>query len=315
MDRTSGPAPVVVVLPARNEAAILPLTLPSLLSQSGVGRVRILLVDDQSTDGTPRILAALNPLQAWAFLSERGWHLFAAVGAIVLGVYADRVGRKAALTLTILMMALGTAIIGLAPTYDSIGLWAPALIVLGIVMWKRGPRKSTGEPRAWSSVGPLAVVGIGAYMELINLFTLPSGATVVDLPGYGYAAVPGRIKQGWQEMIEGYLLDREELRQTFVLVDGEIGPTKLDVQMLDWARAVGIPHTIVATKMDKVKSSKRDTRKRDLAEGCRLEKGDIVWVSSSTGVGIDQLRSAADAAPLAACQLPYNMRMPLSVTP
>jgi MHS family proline/betaine transporter-like MFS transporter len=52
------------------------------------------------------------------------------VGAIVLGVYADRVGRKAALTLTILMMALGTAIIGLAPTYDSIGLWAPALIVL-----------------------------------------------------------------------------------------------------------------------------------------------------------------------------------------
>ncbi|WP_019450492.1 MFS transporter [Cupriavidus sp. BIS7] len=52
------------------------------------------------------------------------------VGAIVLGVYADRVGRKAALTLTILLMALGTAIIGLAPTYESIGLWAPALIVL-----------------------------------------------------------------------------------------------------------------------------------------------------------------------------------------
>ncbi|WP_025586020.1 MFS transporter [Cupriavidus taiwanensis] len=52
------------------------------------------------------------------------------VGAIVLGVYADRVGRKAALTLTILLMALGTAIIGLAPTYDQIGLWAPALIVV-----------------------------------------------------------------------------------------------------------------------------------------------------------------------------------------
>ena len=52
------------------------------------------------------------------------------VGAIVLGVYADRVGRKAALTLTILLMALGTAIIGLAPTYASIGLWAPALIVV-----------------------------------------------------------------------------------------------------------------------------------------------------------------------------------------
>jgi len=131
--------------------------------------------------------------------------------------------------------------------------------------------------------------------QLINLFVLPTGATVVDLPGYGYAAVPTRIKQQWQAMIEGYLLDREELRQTFILVDGEIGPTKLDVQMLDWARAMGIPHTIVATKMDKVKSSKRDTRKRDLSAGCHLEKGDIVWVSSSTGVGIDQLRSLVSA--------------------
>lgn len=52
------------------------------------------------------------------------------VGAIVLGVYAHRVGRKAALTLTILLMALGTAIIGLTPTYATIGPWAPALIVL-----------------------------------------------------------------------------------------------------------------------------------------------------------------------------------------
>ena len=43
----------------------------------------------------------------------------------------------------------------------------------------------------------------------------------------------------------------------FVLVDGEIGPTKLDVQMLEWLRYNGVPHTVVATKMDKVKSSKR----------------------------------------------------------
>ncbi|CAB4817527.1 MAG: ribosome biogenesis GTP-binding protein YihA/YsxC [Actinomycetota bacterium] len=127
--------------------------------------------------------------------------------------------------------------------------------------------------------------------QLINLFVLPSGATVVDLPGYGYAAVPGRIKQGWGAMIEGYLLDREDLVQTFILVDGEIGPTKLDLQMLDWARANGVPHTIVATKMDKVRSAKRPTRKKELAAGCQLETGDIVWASSSTGVGIDDLRS------------------------
>ena len=127
--------------------------------------------------------------------------------------------------------------------------------------------------------------------QLINLFSMPNGSTLVDLPGYGYAAVPGRVKQGWQKMIEGYLLDREELVNVFVLVDGEIGPTKLDVQMLTWLRASEIPHTVVATKHDKVKSAKRVTRKRDLAAGCMLEPGDIVWVSASKGVGIEQLRS------------------------
>ena len=52
------------------------------------------------------------------------------VGGIVLGIYSDRVGRKAALSLTILLMAAGTAMIGLAPTYDQIGLAAPLIIVL-----------------------------------------------------------------------------------------------------------------------------------------------------------------------------------------
>ena len=98
---------------------------------------------------------------------------------------------------------------------------------------------------------------------MINLYELPSGATFVDLPGYGYTAVPGRMRSTWQQMIEGYLLGRDELVQIFVLVDGEIGPTKLDVQMLDWLRHESLPHSVVATKMDKVKSSVRDRRKRE----------------------------------------------------
>src|SRR5512140_2940257 len=73
--------------------------------------------------------------------------------------------------------------------------------------------------------------------QLLNMFVLPGGGAVRDLPGYGYAKVPGREKSGWQRMIEDYLLEREELALVFVLVDGEIGPTKLDVQMLDWLRA------------------------------------------------------------------------------
>lgn len=52
------------------------------------------------------------------------------VGALVLGSMADRRGRKAALSLTILLMALGTAMIGFAPTYATVGPWAPAIIVM-----------------------------------------------------------------------------------------------------------------------------------------------------------------------------------------
>lgn len=125
--------------------------------------------------------------------------------------------------------------------------------------------------------------------QLLNLFVLPNGASVVDLPGYGYAKVPGREKAGWQRMIEDYLLDREPLGLVFVLVDGEIGPTKLDVQMLWWLRENGVPHTVVATKLDKVKPSKLATRKKELAKGAELDPGDVMWVSAAKGTGIDEL--------------------------
>jgi GTP-binding protein len=135
--------------------------------------------------------------------------------------------------------------------------------------------------------------------QLINLYELTEGNTVVgamiDLPGYGYAAAPGRVRAAWQPMIEGYLLDRDELQMTMVLVDGEIGPTKLDVQMLEWLRSHELPHSVVATKHDKVKSSQRERRKRDLAAGCMLEPGDIVWVSAAKGTGIDRLRALVRA--------------------
>ena len=131
--------------------------------------------------------------------------------------------------------------------------------------------------------------------QLINIFGHDGGGTLVDLPGYGYAKVPGRVRKDWQQMIEGYLLERDSLEMVFVLVDGEIGPTPLDVQMLDWLRENGVPHTVVATKTDKVKSSQRQRRKRELADGCRLEPGDVVSVSVTNGAGLDQLRALVRA--------------------
>lgn len=125
--------------------------------------------------------------------------------------------------------------------------------------------------------------------QLLNLFELPDGTTVVDCPGYGYAAVSKSMRAGWQEMIEGYLTGREELVKIMVLVDGEVGPTKLDVQLLEWLRAEDLPFAVIATKHDKVKSSHREKRKKEVAEGCGLEKNQVVWVSAAKNVGIDRL--------------------------
>ena len=126
--------------------------------------------------------------------------------------------------------------------------------------------------------------------QLLNCYSSGEGTTVVDCPGYGYAAVSKATRAGWQPMIEGYLLDREPLTMVMVLVDGEIGPTKLDVAMLSWLREHALPHIVVATKHDKVKASARERRKRDLAAACQLDRSDVVWVSAVTGVGIDRLR-------------------------
>ena len=126
--------------------------------------------------------------------------------------------------------------------------------------------------------------------QLLNCYSAGGGATVVDCPGYGYAAVSKATRAGWQPMIEGYLRDREPLTMVMTLVDGEIGPTKLDVAMLSWLRQEALPHTVVATKHDKVKASARERRKRDLAAACQLERSDVVWVSAVTGAGINRLR-------------------------
>jgi GTP-binding protein len=141
--------------------------------------------------------------------------------------------------------------------------------------------------------------------QLLNLFSLGDGTTLMDLPGYGYAKVPAHIRARWPEMIEGYLLGREGLRAVLVLVDAEVGPTAIDVTTLEWLASHGLPVRVVATKHDKVKPSKRDRRRKDLAQGCGLRVQDVLWVSAASGVNIPELRRRIlewvrpDAAPAA----------------
>jgi len=65
--------------------------------------------------------------------------------------------------------------------------------------------------------------------------------------------------------------------------------------MLAWIRERDLPVTIVATKHDKVSSSRRQRRRRELAEGCGVATGDPIWVSAQRGVNVDRLRSEVQA--------------------
>ena len=128
--------------------------------------------------------------------------------------------------------------------------------------------------------------------QLLNCFVLAEGGTVVDLPGYGYATTASQsTRDDWRKRMEQYLLRRPPLTLTLVLIDGEVGPTKLDREFLAWMRDHALPFRVVATKDDKVKASKRHRRRRDLAEGCAVEPAEILWVSAEKGVGLDEIRT------------------------
>jgi GTP-binding protein len=126
--------------------------------------------------------------------------------------------------------------------------------------------------------------------QLLNLFSLPDGTTVVDLPGYGFANAPAAVRDRWPQMIDGYLLGRQHLRAIVVLIDAEVGPTANDTQTLAWLRSHGLPVRIVATKHDKVKPSKRGQRKAELAAGCLVDPDEVLWVSAAKHVNVEELR-------------------------
>ena len=130
--------------------------------------------------------------------------------------------------------------------------------------------------------------------RLLNVFELDppgSGRWLVDLPGYGFAKVPHTERAKWRTMIERYLTTRETLQGVLLLIDGEIGPTPLDLQTVEWLQAIEVPLLFVATKIDKVGSTKRPKRKADLSAALGVVKSDVVWVSAAKNLGLDELRT------------------------
>lgn len=94
----------------------------------------------------------------------------------------------------------------------------------------------------------------------INYFLINRKFYLVDLPGYGFARVSAVEKERWRHMIENYLVSNPELICLYVLIDGYVGPQKNDLQLIEWLQHESIRFKIIATKCDKIKKTKLNSR-------------------------------------------------------
>ncbi|MGI9072409.1 MAG: ribosome biogenesis GTP-binding protein YihA/YsxC [Bryobacteraceae bacterium] len=91
--------------------------------------------------------------------------------------------------------------------------------------------------------------------QLINFYRIDEDIHFVDLPGYGYARVSLEERAGWKKLIEGYLLGRQNLALSFLIVDARRGWMDMDLELKAWLEFHNRRYQVIVTKIDKLKSS------------------------------------------------------------
>src|SRR5574344_109544 len=92
--------------------------------------------------------------------------------------------------------------------------------------------------------------------RLINFFDFSGKFTIADLPGYGYAKVSKEAQNKWQQYLEEYLLNREQITSLIQIIDGRHELQKNDFQMRNWVKAYNLPIFTIVTKLDYVSKNK-----------------------------------------------------------
>lgn len=127
---------------------------------------------------------------------------------------------------------------------------------------------------------------------LINHFIINKKWYLVDLPGYGYAKRSKTEIAKLDQMIRGYILQRQQLVNVFVLVDVRLEPQKIDLEFINWLGQSSIPFSIVFTKADKLNVTKVQSNiaayKRTLSETWE-EMPPMIVTSSESRLGRDEL--------------------------
>ena len=145
------------------------------------------------------------------------------------------------------------------------------------------------------------VSGSPGKTRTINFYIINDEFRIVDLPGYGYAKVSKSMSEGWGEMMEKYLQERECLLKVIQLVDVRHAPSAQDVQMYEYLRHYGLDGIVVATKADKVSRNELPKCIKTIRQTLNLSKDDLVIpVSALKKTGYEDLLNVFDALLLAA---------------
>lgn len=132
--------------------------------------------------------------------------------------------------------------------------------------------------------------------QCVNFYRVNDRLWFVDLPGYGYARVPERVRRQWGPLVEGFLeRRREEIACAVLLVDSRRRPTEHDRLMAEWLDDREIDYLVAATKADKLSGNDRQRARKGLKETWP-DGPPAMLVSSASGHGIKELWRGVDEA-------------------
>ncbi|MBQ3565038.1 MAG: YihA family ribosome biogenesis GTP-binding protein [Alphaproteobacteria bacterium] len=129
--------------------------------------------------------------------------------------------------------------------------------------------------------------------QQINFFSLADKIILVDLPGYGYAAVSKQMRIEWDQLILHYLKNRKNLKRVYLLIDSRRGIKDNDNQVMEIFDSFGISYQIVLTKADKIEN--QDQLLNDIANELKNHAAafpKVIITSSKSKEGIQKLRQS-----------------------
>ena len=154
--------------------------------------------------------------------------------------------------------------------------------------------KSTAINAITQRTGLARVSRTPGRTQLINFFEISPERRLVDLPGYGFAKVPERIREKWLQLMQHYFNVRESLVGLVLIVDSRRGLGEQDVAMLEWVLARGRQAHVLLSKADKLNRQDSASVLRETRAACVDAAVTVQLFSAHAKQGIEEARAVMD---------------------